>query len=185
MTLNELRELKKKSDRLVETFQNDRVLMQNTLDKIRLENSKNLDEFLDSLKEYAKLIPDNDSYDRIPTFMLFRKFTKHRHSCFWEEDTWLCIYAKGIHFLCSNGDEEYCIDITEEESSCYFPSGHHTYSKLYFDDFKKFILEHKEELKSLVETAVENAINHYVIKNKAKNDSLYERAEELNGALLQ
>ena len=184
MTLGELKALKEKSDKLVETFQNDRVLMQSTLDKIKQDNSKNLEDFLDSLKEYAKLIPDDESYDKVPTSTLFDKFTKHRYSGFWKDDTWLCIYGKGLHFLCANGDEEYVICITENDASCYFPSGHHSYSSLYFDDFKKFILEHKEEVKSLIETAVESAINCYVIKNKAKNDSIYERAEELNRALL-
>jgi hypothetical protein len=180
MTLEQLKELKEKSDKLVETLQNDRVLMKNTVNKIKEDNSKDFQEFLDSLKEYAKLIPDDRSYDNIGTIKLFGKFDKHAHGGFWGDDTWMCVYNKQFYFLCANSDEEYTIYISEERAICSYPKEHHSYSHIYFDDFKKFILEHKEEFRAYVEEALEDAINCYVARNKAENDSLFQRAEELN-----
>ena len=180
MTLEQLKELKEKSDNLIATLQNDRVLMKNTVNKIKEDNSKDFQEFLDSLKEYAKLIPEGVSTKHIGTINLFGKFDKHVYSGFWDEDTWVRVYENSIHFLCSNGDEEYYIDISSEKAECYYPSGHHNYLHIYFDDFKKFILEHKEEFTSYIEEAIEDAINCYVARNKAKNDYLFQRAKELN-----
>lgn len=180
MCLEELKALKEKSDKLVETLQNDRVLMKNTVNKIKEDNSKDFQEFLDSLKEYAKLIPDDRSYDSIDTYALFSKFDKHRYMGFWDDDTWLRIYDKQFYFLCANGDEEYTIYISEDRAICSYPEHHHSYSHIYFDDFKKFILEHKEEFKGYIERALEDSINCYVSRNKAENDDLFQRAEELN-----
>ena len=111
---------------------------------------------------------------------MFDKFDKHAHYGFWIDDTWLRVYNKQFYFLCSNADEEYTIYISEDRAICSYPQGHHSYSHIYFDDFKKFILEHKEEFKAYVEKALEDAINCYVARNKAENDSLFQRAEELN-----
>lgn len=180
MTLEQLKELKEKSDNLIATLQNDRVLMKNTVNKIKEDNSKDFQEFLDSLKEYAKLLPEGVSTDRISTIRLFGKFNKHAYYGFFEENTWVSVYKETVHFLCANGDEEYLIDISSEEARCYYPKEHHSYSHIYFDDFKKFILEHKEEFTSYVEEAIEDAINCYVARNKAENDSLFQRAKELN-----
>lgn len=180
MCLEELKALKEKSDKLVETLQNDRVLMENTVNKIKEDNSKDFQEFLDSFKEYAKLIPDDRSYDNIDTYDLFSKFDKHAYYGFCSDDTWLCIYDRQFHFLCANPYEEYIIYISEDMAICSYPEHHHSYSHIYFDDFKKFILEHKEEFKTYVEKALEDSINCYVSRNKAENDSLFQRAEELN-----
>ncbi len=180
MTLEQLKELKEKSDKLVMTLQNDRVLMNNTVNKIKEDNSKDFQEFLDSLKEYAKLIPDDRTYDSIDTYDLFTKFDKHARCGFWDDNTWLSVSNKQFYFLCANGDEKYTIYISEDKAICSFPKGHHSYSSMYFDDFKKFILEHKEEFKRYIEDALEHAINCYVARNKAENDSLFQRAEELN-----
>lgn len=180
MTLEQLKELKEKSDKLVETLQNDRVIMENTVNKIKEDNSKDFQEFLDSLKEYAKLIPDDRSYDRVSTYDLFSRFDKHKHYGFIKENTWMVIYDKQFYFCCANYDEEYTIYISEDRAICSYPEHHHSYSHIYFDDFKKFILEHKEEFKSYVEKALEDAINCYVARNKAENDSLFQKAEELN-----
>ena len=180
MTLEQLKELKEKSDNLIATLQNDRVLMKNTVNKIKEDNSKDFQEFLDSLKEYAKLLPEGVNTDYIGTIRLFGKFDKHIYGEFWDDDTWVRVYNGKVHFLCANGDEEYIIDISAEEARCFYPKEHHIYSHIHFDDFKKFILEHKEEFTSYVEEAVEDAINCYVARNKAENDSLFQRAEELN-----
>lgn len=178
MTLEQLKELKEKSDKLVETLQNDRVLMKNTVNKIKEDNSKDFQEFLDSLKEYAKLIPEGVNTDYIGTIKLFGKFDKHMYMGFWEDDTWVHVYNGKVHFLCSNGDEQYCIDISSEEAKCYYPKNN--YIHIYFDDFKKFILEHKEEFTAYVEQVTEKSIENYVAENKKQNDDLYKRAEELN-----
>ena len=180
MTLEQLKELKKKSDELVETLHNDRVLIENTVNKIKEDNSNDFQEFLDSLKEYAKLLPEGVKTNCIGTINLFGKFDKHVYSGFWDNDTWVRVYENSIHFLCSNGDEEYHIDISLEKAECYYPSSHHNYTHIYFDDFKKFILEHKEEFTTFVEQVTEKAIENYVTENKKQNDDLYKRAEELN-----
>ena len=180
MTLKQLKELKEKSDNLIATLLHDRVLMKNTVNKIKEDNSKDFQEFLDSLKEYAKLLPEEVSTDRIGTIKLFRKFDKHRYGGFWEEDACVHVDNGTLYFLCANGDEEYIIDISAEEVRCYYSKEHHRYSHIYFDDFKKFILEHKEEFTSYIEEAIEDAINCYVARNKAKNDSLFQRVKELS-----
>ena len=180
MTLEQLKELKEKSDSLVATLQNDRIIMKNTVNKIKEDNSKDFQEFLDSLKEYAKLLPEGVNTTSIGTIGLFGKFDKHNYSGFWDDDTWVRVYNGKVHFLCVNGDEEYIIDISAEGAECYYPKGHHSYSHIYFDDFKKFILEHKEEFKGYVEEAIEDAINCYVARNKVENDSLFQRAGELS-----
>ena len=179
MTLEQLKELKEKSDKLVETLQHDRVIMENTVNKIKENNSANFQEFLDSMREYAKLIPEGVRTEHIGTINLFGKFNKHGHEGFWDADTWVKVYNNSIRFLCSNSDEEYCIDISSEKAECYYPS-RHSYLNSYFDDFKKFILEHKEEFTAYVEQVTEKAIENYVAENKKQNDDLYKRTEELN-----
>jgi hypothetical protein len=55
MTLEELKQLKEKTDSLIFTFQNDRQILQEEKQKREEKNNKDFDTFLDELKEYAKL----------------------------------------------------------------------------------------------------------------------------------
>lgn len=175
MTLAELKAMKEKSDAIVKTLENDRAILVSTKQKQIEDNTSNLQEFLDSLKEYAELIPDGYNGESIPTISLFRQFKEHPWG-FWDDDTWVGVWDNKFKFLIANGNEQYCIEIDKNDACIYYTK--YSY-KSYFNDFKKFVLDHKDEIKSYVEQALENVLTKYVQNNKAQNDSLYEDIKKL------
>lgn len=179
MTLNELKAMREKSDAIVSTLKNDREVLFSTKQRRIEDNAKDLQEFLDSLKEYAKLIPEINTKS-ICTYPLFQQFDHHARGRFWEEDTRVGIYDDKICFLISGGDECFIIDITKDCASLYIPSNRRDYSHLCIDDFKKFILDHKEDVRGYVEKIVELALEDYVNINKVQNDKLYDDIERLS-----
>ena len=180
MTLAELKAMKEKSDSIVATLKNDREVLVSTKQKQVEDNSKNLQEFLDSLKEYAELIPPKASSDSICTHPLFSQFKDHARGWFWEEDTRVTIYDEKISFLTRGGDECFIIDITKDSADIYIPSCRHDYSRYCFDSFKKFVLDHKEEVRAYVEQVLEDCLIRYVNSNKKQNDELYADIEKLS-----
>ena len=177
MTLAELKAMKEKSDAIVKTLENDREILKSTKQKQIEDNNVSLQEFLDSLKSYAELIPDGYSGERIPTYPLFNQFKEHPYGRFWEEDTWVTVYDNKFSFLIANGDEQYCIDITKDKASIYYTE--YSY-KSYFNDFKKFVLDHKDDIKAYVEQELEVVLKKYVDSNKEQNDKLYTDIEKLS-----
>lgn len=61
MNLTELRALKEKTDSIVATLQNDRKVLIESKKKVQEDNAKDLRTFLESLREYAELLPTNVS----------------------------------------------------------------------------------------------------------------------------
>lgn len=180
MNLEELKALKEKSDRLVETLKNDREVLKQTKEVICKDNTKDLRTFLESLRDYAELIPKSIRFVEVNTYGLFKQFDKHRYGGFWSDDTWLRISETGLHFLCSNGDEEYFIDIDKDKATIGYPEHHHYYSSRYYEDFKVFLLDHKEEIKAYIEEGLEQVLAQYVESNKEQNDALYADVTRLN-----
>lgn len=180
MDLEELRAMKEKTDSIVATLQNDRKVLIESKKKVQEDNAKDLRTFLESLREYAELLPTNVCVESVDTYPLFSKFDKHRYMGFWKEDTRLDTYDGSFQFLCANGDEEYCIYINKDSARIEIPKGHHSYSHIYLEDFKVFLLDHKEEVRAYVEEGLKKALDKYVAENKQANDSLYADIERLN-----
>lgn len=181
MNLDELRAMKEKTDSIVATLQNDRKVLIESKKKVQEDNAKDLRTFLESLREYAELLPANVSYvESVDIFPLFSRFDKHRYMGFWKDDTKLNVYDGKFQLLCANGDEEYCIYINKDSAWLEIPKGHHTYSSIYLEDFKVFLLDHKEEVRAYVEEGLKRALDKYVAENKERNDSLYADIERLN-----
>lgn len=186
MTLAELRAMKEKSDGMLETLSNDRKVMFDARKEQIQDNTKDFQEFIDSLREYAKLLPDEDVngvhislyVKPIPTRELFEKFTEHHNHGFWWEDTYCSAspYYKRIHICCSNGDEYYALNIdTEKAELDIAKSRAHEYAEY----FKRFCIEHKEEIRSYVERITQAYIEESIRANKEYNDSLYSSIEKL------
>ena len=183
MNLTELKALKEKTDSIVATLQNDRKVLKEAKAKIIADNSKNFDEFLQSLCEYVTLL-SKDIYISEPINWLYEGFRdEHGYHAFYSDDVYVSIsreaYSNKMHlyFLMAGSNESYSINVFEDKAV--FCEHEHHYNYL-VNDLKKFILDNKEEVRRSVEKIVEHYLDKLAEDNKKANDSLYADIEKLN-----
>lgn len=184
MNLEELKAMKEKTDAIIMTLENDRKILKEARAKVIEDNYKELNEFLLSLCDYVKLISTCIYNDFMRTNSLFEQFRDSGGlHVFYSDDMRLCMTRNSskekpyLSFHCSGSEEGYDIDIYDDR--VFFIPNEHRSNRLK-EDFRKFILEHKEEFRGLVEEYMQKYFERLARDNKRENDSLYAEIEKLN-----
>ena len=183
MNLEELRAMKEKTDAIVATLQNDRKVLKDAKAKIVADNSKNFDEFLQSLCEYVALL-SKDIYISEPINWLYEGFKgKDGWRAFYSDDVYVAISREyksqkmHLYFIMAGSEESYSIEVFDDKA--YFMEHEH-HRNYMVDDLKKYILDNKEGIRRAVEKIVEHYFDKLAEVNKKENDKLYSDIEKLN-----
>lgn len=183
MNLEELRAMKEKTDSIVATLQNDRKVLKEAKAKIVADNSKNFDEFLQSLCEYVTLL-SKDSYISEPMNWLYEGFRdRHGYHAFYSEDVYVSISREyksqkmHLYLFMSGSEEGYSIEVFDDKAVFCEHEHRHNYM---VNELKKFILDNREEVKRSVEKIIEHYLDKLAEENKKENDKLYSDIEKLN-----
>lgn len=185
MNLEELRVMKEKTDAIIQTLENDRKVLVSTKAKVIKDNEKDLMSFLITLCDYVKLITRFRCNTFEKTNWLFGDFKdNHGYHAFCSEDTHICCGRESnnmetiyLHLLCAGSEESYSIYIYTDRAFFVPNKYHYNYCE---QRFKKFLLDRKEDVRTIVENYIETYLMKLAEDSKADNDRLYSDIEKLN-----
>jgi hypothetical protein len=169
MTLEELKQLKEKTDSLLFTFQNDRQILQEEKQKREEKLSLDFDTFLDELKEYAKLAYFNCEYFlSVLSDELLEEENLREFRAFIRNGIYLSIFherAKGKVIYNLTDDTMQIFDM---------PS----YTELK-NVLQKTILKYSEKVKETLGQLVELSLTKKLEDEKKLNDKLFNQIKDL------
>lgn len=185
MNLDELRAMKEKTDAIIQTLENDRKVLVSTKTKVIEDNEKDLMSFLLTLCDYVKLITRYRSNTFEKTNWLFEDFKDNNgYHVFYSEDMDICCGRENdnaksfyLHLLCAGSEDSYSIYIYTDKAF-FVPNKYH--SNRCEQRFKKFLLDRKEDVRTVVENYIETYLTKLAEDSKADNDRLYSDIEKLN-----
>lgn len=169
MTLEELKQLKEKTDSLLFTFQNDRQILQEEKQKREEKINQDFDAFLSELKEYSNLAYLNcEYYLSVLTNELLKEENLREFSAFVKNDVYLKIFherAKGkVIYNLTNGTMQ-IFDM---------PS----YTELK-NVLQKTILRYSEKVKETFGRLIELSLDKKLEDEKKLNDKLFNQIKDL------
>jgi hypothetical protein len=169
MTLEELKQLKEKTDSLLFTFQNDRQILQEEKQKREEKLSSDFDTFLDELKEYSNLVYLNCEYFlSVLSDELLEEENLREFRAFIRNGVYLSIFhekAKGKVIYTLTDDTMQIFDMD-------------TYKELK-NILQKTILKYSEKVKETLGQLVELSLTKKLEDEKKLNDKLFNQIKDL------
>ena len=169
MTLEELRQLKEKTDSLLSTFQNDRQILQEEKQKREEKIDQDFDAFLSELKEYAKLAYLNcqfyisvlsDELLKEENLVYFRVGVHHD----------VCLYIQH-----NKSKEPVTYNLTKDKINIYDMAEYEEFKST----LQKTILKYSEKVKETFGRLIELSLDKKLEDEKKKNDKLFNQIKDL------
>lgn len=169
MTLEELRQLKEKTDSLLSTFQNDRQILQEEKQKREEKINQDFDAFLAELKEYAKLAYlDCEYYSSVLSDELLKEENLDYFKVCVHHDCCLYIYH-------TQSKESIAYNLTKDKIHIYNMSDYEKFKNI----LQKTILKYSEKVKETFGQLIELSLAKKLENEKKLNDKLFNQIKDL------
>ena len=169
MTLEQLKQLKEKTDSLLFTFQNDRQILQEEKQKREEKINQDFNAFLAELKEYAKMAYlDCQFY----TTVLSKELLEEENLVYFR----VCVHHDcllGIYH--DKATESITYNLTKDRISIYDEDNY----KEFKNTLQKIILKYREKVKETLSKVIELSLVKQLEDEKKINDTLFNQIKDL------